>query len=71
VFPFALLLLLIGLPIIVATAVVQGRHAARFEAAAAAPGDSKQPAGSSICGLRLTPSCNLESRPPGHASRTS
>ncbi len=28
VFPFALLLLLVGLPIIVATAVVQGRHAA-------------------------------------------
>ena len=28
VFPFAMLLLLIGLPIIVATAVVQGRHAA-------------------------------------------
>ncbi len=27
VFPFALLLLLVGLPIIVATAVVQGRHA--------------------------------------------
>jgi hypothetical protein len=28
VFPFAMLLLLIGLPIIVATAVVQGRHVA-------------------------------------------
>ncbi len=28
VFPFALHLLLVGLPIIVATAVVQGRHAA-------------------------------------------
>jgi tetratricopeptide (TPR) repeat protein len=32
VFPFALLLLLIGLPIIVATAVVQGRHAATLAA---------------------------------------
>jgi tetratricopeptide (TPR) repeat protein len=36
VFPFALLLLLIGLPIIIATAIVQGRHAARVEAATAA-----------------------------------
>lgn len=37
VFPFAMLLLLIGLPIIVATAVVQGRHAA---AVAAVPADA-------------------------------
>jgi tetratricopeptide (TPR) repeat protein len=44
VFPFALLLLLVGLPIIVATAMVQGRHAAALEAAAAAPVDSQQPA---------------------------
>ena len=35
VFPFALLLLLVGLPIIVATAVVQGRHAADGSADAA------------------------------------
>ncbi|MCL7960332.1 MAG: hypothetical protein M8861_09085, partial [marine benthic group bacterium] len=35
VFPFALLLLLVGLPIIVATAVVQGRHTADGSAAAA------------------------------------
>lgn len=33
VFPFALLLLLVGLPIIVATAVAQGRHAAADSAA--------------------------------------
>ena len=35
VFPFAMLLLLIGLPIIVATAVVQGRHAAAGAGSAA------------------------------------
>ena len=39
VFPFALLLLLIGLPIIVATAVVQGRHAVAVAAARTSPGD--------------------------------
>jgi tetratricopeptide (TPR) repeat protein len=44
VFPFAMLLLLVGLPIIVATAVVQGRHAA---AGAAAGGDGPAPAMSS------------------------
>jgi tetratricopeptide (TPR) repeat protein len=44
VFPFALLLLLIGLPIIVATAMVQGRYAALIAAAQAAPIDSQQPA---------------------------
>lgn len=43
VFPFALLLLLIGLPIIVATAIVQGRHAARLEATAAEPVEGQQP----------------------------
>ncbi len=42
VFPFALLLLLVGLPIIVATAVVQGRHAAGGSAEAA-PGEAKEP----------------------------
>ena len=35
VFPFALLLLLIGLPIIIATAMVQGKHAADIAAAQA------------------------------------
>lgn len=40
VFPFALLLLLVGLPIIVATAVVQGRHA--NGAADAAPGEAAE-----------------------------
>ena len=39
VFPFALLLLLIGLPIIIATAVVQGRLAARVERTASAAAD--------------------------------
>ena len=43
VFPFALLLLLIGFPIIIATAVVQGRLAARVEAAAAAAVDTDEP----------------------------
>lgn len=42
VFPFALLLLLIGLPIIVATAIVQGRHAA-VDAAAATTEDRQRP----------------------------
>jgi len=42
VFPFALLLLLVGLPIIVATAVVQGRHSAAMAAARAEPVDSQQ-----------------------------
>ena len=49
VFPFALLLLLIGLPIIVATAVVQGRHptdgsddAASGEATAPKPAPASQ-----------------------------
>ena len=37
VFPLALLLLLIGLPIIIATAVVQGRYAADVAAARAEP----------------------------------
>jgi tetratricopeptide (TPR) repeat protein len=44
VFPFALLLLLIGLPIIVATAMVQGRYAAAIASAQTAPVDSQQPA---------------------------
>jgi tetratricopeptide (TPR) repeat protein len=44
VFPFAMLLLLIGLPIIVATAVVQGRHAAAAaDVAADDPASAKRP----------------------------
>jgi tetratricopeptide (TPR) repeat protein len=42
VFPFALLLLLIGLPIIIATAMVQGKHAADIAAAQATPVDSQE-----------------------------
>jgi len=42
VFPFALLLLLIGLPIIIATAVVQGRYAADVAAARSEPIDSQE-----------------------------
>ena len=44
VFPFALLLLLIGLPIIIATAMVQGKHAADIAAAQATPVASQEPA---------------------------
>jgi tetratricopeptide (TPR) repeat protein len=44
VFPFALLLLLIGLPIIVATAVVQSRHAAAVAGDQATPVDSQRKA---------------------------
>jgi len=44
VFPFALLLLLIGLPIIVATALVQGRRSAGGESAAGADLTASNPA---------------------------
>ena len=54
VFPFAMLLLFIGLPIIVATAVVQGRHAT--------DGSADAPAEATVSKLAPAPQSDLSPR---------